>query len=71
MKVRKGQRVRYNPALLDMIDARTNLKKGDIVRVCHPHGCPPPNTMGHAHVESLEGKFIGLVQTASLEKVVP
>jgi len=68
MKVRKGQMVRFSPALLDLIDPKTNLKKGDVVRVCHPYGCPPPNTMGHAHVETLEGKFIGLVQTASLEK---
>lgn len=69
MKVRKGQKVRFNPALLDLIDPKTNLKKGDVVRVTHCRGCPPPNTMGHAHVETLDGKFIGLVQTASLEKV--
>lgn len=68
MKVRKGQKVKYDPAMLDLIDPKTNLKKGDVVKVCHPHGCPAPNTMGHCHVETLDGKFIGLVQTASLEK---
>jgi hypothetical protein len=68
MKVRKGQKVKYDPAMLDLIDPKTNLKKGDVVKVCHPHGCPRPNTMGHCHVETLDGKFIGLVQTASLEK---
>jgi hypothetical protein len=39
-----------------------------VVRVCTPYGCPPPNTMGHCFVETLEGKFIGLVSTASLHK---
>ena len=66
MRVRKGQRVKYEAAGWDSFDARTNLKNGDIVRVCHPRSCPPPNTMGHCHVETLEGKFIGLVSTASL-----
>jgi hypothetical protein len=69
MKVRKGQKVRYNPNFLDATDARTNLQKGDIVKVTHCNGCPPPNTMGHCHVETLDGKFIGLVSTGSLEKV--
>jgi len=68
MRVRVGQKVKYVPALFDLIDPKTNLKPGDIVRVTKCHGCPPPNTMGHCHVETLDGKFIGLVQTASLEK---
>jgi hypothetical protein len=33
-----------------------------------PYGCPKPNTMGHCFVETLDGKFIGLVSTASLTK---
>ena len=68
MRVRKGQKVKYNPNMLDLIDPKTNLKKGDVVRVTHCHGCPPPNTMNHCHVETLDGKFIGLVSCNSLEK---
>ena len=68
MKVRTGQRVRFNPSMWDKIDPKTNLKGGEIVRVIKCHGCPPPNTMGHCHVETLDGVFLGLVQTASLEK---
>jgi hypothetical protein len=69
MRVRKGATYRYNPALLDMVDARTDLQKGELVRVIQLPGAPPPNTMGHAHVERVsDGKFAGLVQTASLEK---
>lgn len=67
MKVRKGQKVRYNPNMMDQIDPKTNLKKGDVVKVCHPHGCPKPNTMNHCHVETLDGKFLGLVSCNSLE----
>ena len=67
-KVRKGQRVVYRPVGLDIYDARTNLLPGQVVRVCHPHGCPKPNTMGHCHVETLDGQFVGLVLVASLQK---
>ena len=64
--MRRGTMCRYEPALLDRIDARTGLRPGDVVRVCHPYGCPKPGTMGHAHVETLDGEFVGLVQCASL-----
>jgi len=64
--MRKGTVCRYEPALLDRIDGRTGLRSGDIVRVCQPYGCPKPGTMGHAHVETVDGEFIGLVQCASL-----
>lgn len=64
--MRKGTVCRYEPALLDRIDALTGLQPGAIVRVCHPYGCPKPGTMGHAHVETLDGEFIGLVQCAGL-----
>ena len=67
--MRKGTVCRYDPALLDRIDGRTGLQPGAIVRVCHPYGCPKPGTMGHAHVETLDGDFIGLVQCASLTPV--
>lgn len=68
MKVRKGSVYVYRPAGWDTFDARTNLQPGEKVRVIQCHGCPPPNTMGHAHVERLDGEFVGLVQTASLHK---
>ena len=66
-KVRKGQCLFYYPNVLDMFDARTDLKSGEEVRVIHPKGCPPPNTMGHCHVERVTtGEFVGLVCTNSL-----
>ena len=69
MKVRANAIYIYDPCILDVIDGRTNLKKGDVVRVKHLRGCPPCNTMGHAHVVHPEtGAFIGLVCTASLDK---
>jgi hypothetical protein len=55
--------------MLDMIDGRTNLTSGTKVRVKNLRGCPPCNTLGHAHVVHPEtGQFIGLVCTASLFK---
>ena len=69
MKVRKGQVLVFNAVGWDRFDARSNTPvNGTVVRVCTPHGCPPPNAMGHCFVETLEGKFIGLVSTASLSK---
>ena len=67
MRVRKGSIYQFRASLWDIADRRSNTPtEGSLVRVCHPRGCPPPNTMGHAHVETLEGKFIGLVACASL-----
>ena len=68
MRVRKGSVYIYDPVLLDVIDGRTDLKAGDEVRVIHCHGCPPPNTMNHCHVERLNGQFVGLVHCNSLTK---
>ena len=69
MKVRKGQIFKFEAAGWDLIDRKANTPaNGAIVRVCTPHGCPPPNAMGHCFVETLEGKFIGLVSTNSLVK---
>lgn len=68
-KVKAGNVYKYVPALLDIIDARTNLKPGDLVRVVNLPGCPKANTMGHCHVaDPNTGHFIGLVLTASLER---
>lgn len=60
----------YEPVLLDVIDGRTDLKRGDVVRVINLHGCPPANTMGHCHVAGPDtGRFVGLVCCNSLRKV--
>lgn len=68
MKVRVGQELTFNPVMWDVIDPKTNLKAGDKVRVIKCHGAPPPNTMNHCHVETLEGVFCGLVHCNSLTK---
>lgn len=69
MRVRKGSVYRFEACLLDVADRRSNTPaNGTLVRVCHPYGCPPPNTMNHCHVETLGGQFIGLVCCASLSK---
>ena len=41
MKVRANAVYIYDPCILDVIDGRTNLKKGDVVRVKNLHGCGP------------------------------
>lgn len=69
MRVKKNSVYVFKAAGWDIFDRRDNTPaNGSKVRVCHPYGCPPPNTMGHCHVETLDGQFIGLVQTASLVK---
>jgi hypothetical protein len=67
MRVRKGSIYVFNATGWDVFDRKENTPaNGTVVRVCAPHGCPPPNAMGHCFVETLQGKFIGLVSTASL-----
>lgn len=69
MKVRKGQVFKFKACGWDIADRKENTPAdGTIVRVCTPYGCPRPNVMGHCFVETMEGKFIGLVHTNSLEK---
>lgn len=68
MRVRAGSKYVYQPTLMDQWDARTDLKAGDVVKVVKLNGCPPPNTMGHCHVEK-DGVFAGLVMTNSLQPI--
>ena len=69
-RVRANSTYIYNPAGMDLWDARTNLQPGTLVRVVNLPGCPRANTMGHCHVADAEnGRFIGLVLTASLDTV--
>ena len=68
MKVKANSFYKYEPVMLDRYDAKTDLSPGDVVQVKKLPGCPPPNTMGHAHVY-FEGKFAGLVHVNSLVKI--
>jgi len=68
MRVRVKSIYVYDPVPLDLIDGRTEAKKGDIVRVINKHGAPKANTMNHCYIETIEGKFLGLVCCDSLEK---
>ena len=57
---------------MDVIDPpvgveRDLLSPGDTVRVVNMPGCPKCNTMEHAHIETLDGDFAGLVNTHSLD----
>lgn len=65
-RVRTGSIYRYDPVIMDVCDPKTNLSPGDLCRVVKLFGCPPPNTMGHCHVERLNGQFLGLVACNSL-----
>jgi hypothetical protein len=58
----------YRPVGLDTWDGPASLSPGDLVKVKNLPGCPPANTMGHCHVVDRNGRFAGLVLTASLER---
>jgi hypothetical protein len=69
-KVRKGKTYIFRINGWDLFDRKPYMpENGTQVRVCAPHGCPPPNTMGHAYIETLDGRFLGLVSTASLQPI--
>ena len=67
-RVRVGSTYRYAPVLIDIADAKTDLKDGDIVKVINLPGSPRANTMGHCYVgDPTTGKFLGLVHCNSLQ----
>ncbi len=69
MKVRVNTQYVYNANGYDRFDPKTDLQPGERVIVRNLHGCPPCNTMGCAHVDSVAtGKFAGLVDTNSLSR---
>ena len=67
MRVRANSEYIFYPCGWDRIHPATRIKlvPGDRVRVVNLHGCPPANTMQHAHVE-VNGQLAGLVHTSSL-----
>lgn len=66
-RVRAGIVYEFKPVGLDQFDSKTEAIPGQQVRVIKCPGCPPPNSMGHAHIESLTGEFLGLVCCNSLQ----
>jgi len=67
MKVRANKFYMFVPAGWDVFDPKTTLVAGALVKVVNLHGCPPCNTMGQCHVADHDGRFMGLVSTASLQ----
>jgi hypothetical protein len=69
-KVKVGRTYVFSPVLIDVINPPYNVRKGDVVRVVNLPGCPRANTMGHCHVQHLDGTFAGLVCCNSLTDVL-
>jgi hypothetical protein len=70
MKVKAGSVYTFRASIWDIIDRNFNTPhEGQLVRVVNLPGCPQANCMGHCHVETPGGEFIGLVACASLHPV--
>lgn len=74
-RVRAGLKAYYYPGLWDVADPPFGeregwLHRGDLVEIFRCNGCPPPGTMGMAHIRK-NGRFAGLVMTSSLTKEPP
>jgi hypothetical protein len=69
MKVKAGKIYKFNPVLMDRIwdHGAIDLPEGTQVRVINLRSAPKCNTMGQCHIEHLDGRFIGMVSTNSLE----
>lgn len=67
-RVRVNSIYTFEPVGIDTWDPKSAAQHGDRVRVVNKYGCPPANTMGHCYIETLDGKFLGLVLTNSLVK---
>ncbi len=72
-RVRTGACYVYDPMPIDACDPNMPawLKRGALVKVTQPYGCPPNGTMGHCFVEptGLLTKGLQLVCTNSLKSV--
>lgn len=66
MKVRAGRTYLFHPVPMDRFDPKSQAVHGQRVVVVALRGCPPPNTMGHAHINAEDGTFLGLVHCNSL-----
>jgi len=71
MKVRAGAVYTFTPRGYDVVmPEHYDALPGQIVRVVNLPSAPKCNTMGHAHiVDAQSGEFLGLVSTASLERM--
>ena len=68
-KVRVNSKYFYYPVMMDVIQPPYgNPKVGQQVRVINKYGCPKANSMGMCYIESLDGVFLGMVCTNSLQK---
>ena len=68
-RVQAGRIYVYRPVGMDLWDSRIyadRVHPGDEVTVVNLCGCPKANTMGHCHINTLDGQFAGLVLTNSL-----
>jgi hypothetical protein len=69
MRVRAGSVYMFRPAGWDRTaPSHLGLTDGQRLRVVNLRGCPPANTMKHAHEQDLAGQIMGMVCTASLVK---
>jgi hypothetical protein len=68
-RVRVNRIYEYDPVMIDIVHPPANVTKGDHVRVVNLAGCPRANTMGHCHVQHLDGSFAGLVCTNSIKEI--
>jgi len=67
MRVRVGSYYVYNANGMDLIDPKTNLRDGTVVKVGNLPNAPKANTMGQCYVfDMTNNKFIGMVSTSSL-----
>lgn len=57
----------FNPVPFDQIFEKATAAPGQMVKVINLPGAPKANTMGQCYIESVEGDFLGMVSTNSLE----
>jgi hypothetical protein len=69
MRVRVGGIYKYTGnGLFDALDGHP-VTPGTLVKVINLPGAPKANTMGHCYIGDVStGKFLALVQTASLDR---
>jgi hypothetical protein len=67
-RVRANSIYVFRPVPMDRFDSRSDAVPGVRVRVINLRGAPKANTMGHCHIESLTGDFLGMVHVNSLVK---
>lgn len=68
-RVTVGRTYQFSREGFDCLWSHCDAQEGQVVRVVNLPGAPRANTMGHCHIETVRGEFLGMCDVRSLHSV--